>query len=257
MLALSLATSQAQNIYSANVVGYINITIPHGGLAFIGNQLYNLTGTNNAAQIIQNLESDPNGITNNVLYYWTGSGFAVYYWYTAADADNQFGQNFGDGWYDSGGGIHNVVLNQGGGFFLANAENVGLQTVTLTGQVQQGTNTLPINTGYNALSIVPPLSTNIDCALLNTPNVWTSDPNGTTNDALNIWTGSGYRIAYYYTATDADNQFGQNFGNGWYDSGGGYHSLDPLYIPQVGQAFFVQHFGGTKNWVYVYTVPQS
>jgi len=256
MLALSLATSQAQNIYSANVVGYINITIPGGHQAFIGNQLYNLTGTNNAAQIIQNLESDPNGITNNILYYWTGSGFATYYWFTAADADTWFGADSGNGWYDIVGNYINLVLNQGGGFFLRNTESGGSQTVTLTGQVQQGTNSITVAQGFNALSIVPPLSTNIDSSLLGFPG--TSDPNSITNDVMYVWNGNAFSAVYYFTAADADTWFGADSGNGWYDIIGTYQSLTPAYIPAVGQAFFLNHVAtGSRTWTYVYNVPQQ
>jgi len=38
-LAASLASSMAQNVYSLNVVGYVNVTLPHGKFAAVANPL--------------------------------------------------------------------------------------------------------------------------------------------------------------------------------------------------------------------------
>jgi len=252
-LALTLTSSQAQ-VYSQNVVGYINVTIPANQFALIGNQLQfgsDANQTNNDAALLAGVNSDFNGVTNTVLYYWNGGGYNIYYYYLAADADNQFGSDSGNGWYDGGGGFHVVSLSQGAGSFVRNAFPGGQITVTTAGQVVQGTYSLPIVVGLNAVSIVPPISTNIDSAQINWPG--TSDFNGATNDVMYIWTGSGYNIAYYYVAGDADNQFGSDSGNGWYDGGGTFRSLDPNYQPKVGQGFFLRSYKA-KTWTYSFTV---
>ena len=44
-LAASLASSMAQNVYSLNVVGYYNVTIPQNGLYMIANQLNTTNNT--------------------------------------------------------------------------------------------------------------------------------------------------------------------------------------------------------------------
>ena len=52
-LAVGLSTSIAQNVYSLNVVGYINITVAGGGYTLCANQLNN--GTNGINQVLANL----------------------------------------------------------------------------------------------------------------------------------------------------------------------------------------------------------
>jgi len=47
-LAAGLVTSQAQPVYSANVVGYMNVPLPSGQYISMANQLdFDGTGTNN------------------------------------------------------------------------------------------------------------------------------------------------------------------------------------------------------------------
>jgi len=251
-IVAGFVSAQAQTVYSQNVVGYINITIPANRFFFLGNQLTN-AGTGNAInQVLTNgPASDPNAVTNTVAYIWNNSGgfFDTFQFYTAADADNQFGQNFGNGWYDSGGNLITKTLDQGAGTFIGNPSPSAI-TLTLVGQVPQGTNFIKVTPGFNTYSVVPPIVTNLDSTLLAFPGQ--SDPNAITNDVVYIFspTAGLYNSYSYYTAVDADNQFGQNFGSGFYDSGG---NIAPT-ATTVGSGFFIFHPGATNTWKYSFNV---
>lgn len=118
----------------------------------------------------------------------------------------------------------------------------------------QTTNSIAITTGFNTYSLVPPISTNIDNALFSFPG--TSDINGVNNDVIYKFNGVGYNTAQYFTGSDADAYFGIGPGSpsGLYDPVGTYESLSPAFIPKVGEAFFINHSGAPKTWVYKFTV---
>jgi hypothetical protein len=246
-LAAGILSSSAQT-YSQNVVGYINVTVPTGAhqFQFIANQLQTVTtnGTNNIQDVFgaSTLGSDPNGILNTVLYDWNGSGYTPYFYYNASDSGyNQAG------FYDNGGNYANsAILNQGSGAFIQNPGAAPL-TVTFTGNVIQGTNVLSIKPGFNALSIIEPVSTNIDSTLCGF--VGTSDPNGLNNDVLYIF-NNGWTPLFYYNASDS----GYNQA-GFYDNGGNYQSANPAYFPTVGAAFMIQHLvNTTTTWTNKFSV---
>jgi hypothetical protein len=255
-LAAGLVSSwgQSSNVYSVNVVGYYNVSVPAGGYAFLANQLTN-AGNNVSLALTNGPRSDVNGVQNTVLFRWTGGGYSTYQFFTGSDADNYFliGPGSPDGWYDAAGTLTSTTLDQGAGNFLYNPSPVAI-TNTLLGEVVQRTNNIPIVTGFNALSLVPPVSTNIDSLLGNFPG--TSDVNGINNDIYYFFTGGGYSTLQYFTGPDADNYFliGPGSPSGWYDAGGTYQSLNPAFIPKVGQAFFIRHFTAPTNWVYSFTV---
>lgn len=61
-MAASMACSMAQNVYSANVVGYVNVTLPHGQFYAVGNPLdATMGGTIAGANNITNLFSTAAG----------------------------------------------------------------------------------------------------------------------------------------------------------------------------------------------------
>jgi len=130
-------------------------------------------------------------------------------------------------------------LNQGSGSFVQNPAAAPI-TLTFTGTVIQGTNVLAIKPGFNALSIIEPVSTNIDSTLCGF--VGTSDPNGVTNDVLYSF-NNGWNLLYYYNAVDSGGAAG------FYDGGGNYQSANSAYFPTVGQAFFIDHVvNNTEYW---------
>jgi len=133
ILAAGLATSMAQNVYSLNVVGYYNVTVPAGGgLKMVVNQLD--TTNNTLAALIKNV---PDGTQ---FFKWTGSTY-----------DGALYEDPGTGgeWSKS------FDLPPGDGGFLKNNSGTAL-TITFVGEVKQGNLTNAVPAGYNIEgSIVP------------------------------------------------------------------------------------------------------
>jgi len=255
-LVAGIISSEAQ-VYSQNIVGYYNLSVPSHKFSLIANQFVNgsdVNKTNNSVSAIFNgLISDPNAVNNTTLYLWNGAGYNIYQYFTGPDADNNFLTSGSvNGFYDSGGTLITTPLKQGSGSFLYNPAAVGL-TNTMTGNVVIGTNTLSITHGFNIYSIVQPISTNIasSATFANFPG--TSDPNAVNNDTLYLWNGNGYNIYQYFTGPDADNNFLTSGSvNGFYDSGGTLINA----APTVGQGFFLNHIVNTTvPWTVSFASP--
>ena len=251
-LAASVISSEAQ-VYSQNVVGYYNVTIPSQKFVLFANQLVSGTDanqTNNAiTSVFSGLGSDPNGVNNSVLYFWNGSGYNIWQYYSGADADYNFiTSGSASGFYDSGGTLHSPSFKQGSGSFIYNPTSSNV-VATVTGTVPQGTNVIPVITGFNIYSVVPPVATNLESALVGFP--FTSDQNGVNNDVLYKWNGNGFNIWQYFTANDANYNFlASGLTTGFYDSGGTIHDT----TTQVGQAFFLFHSGAPVQWTNSFSV---
>lgn len=146
-----LATSLAQsNVYSLNVVGYINVPLVNGA---------NAAGTFNL--IANPLDLDGYGTNNTFNSVLSTNGWA--------QGTVAYGFNPATGLYESA--TFNFInkswgntpvavlgLQPGNGIFLknGNAGTAGPTTVTLVGNVMQGTLGNPINQGYQiASSMVP------------------------------------------------------------------------------------------------------
>ena len=133
-LAASLASSMAQNVYSLNVVGYYNITVPASGFYMIANQL---NTTNNTLDSLL-----PSVADGSQLYKYAG-GYSAY----AYDATIP-------GWTTTG-----ITLNPGEAAFFRDTVGGSGQVLTFVGEVLQNTspglvNTLPIGNSIRA-SMVP------------------------------------------------------------------------------------------------------
>jgi len=131
LTAAGVATSMAQsNVYSLNVVGYVNVTCPANQLVLLANQL-NTTNNTIGALI-------PNGPAFAQFYKYNG-GYTAYGF---DDVDLVWTPNA------------NATLNPGeGGFYRSPSAT----TLTFVGEVLQGsrTNTLPIGLYAIRSSIVP------------------------------------------------------------------------------------------------------
>jgi hypothetical protein len=254
-LAAGIISSQAQ-VYSANVVGYYNVTIPAHKYYFFGNQLVSgsdASQTNNNVNTVlsSGLISDSNGATNSVLYIWTGAGYGtILSYFNQSDANAYWGNNAA-GWYDGSGTLQNIPLNQGAGAFIYNAANSSM-TLSVVGTVPQGTNVINVPKGFNTYALVEPVSTNLDSALVGFPAV--SDSNGVTNDVYYGWTGSGFgTILSYFNQNDANTYWGVNQA-GWYDGSGANQSANPAVWPTVGQGFIINRFGPSTKWTNSFSV---
>jgi hypothetical protein len=141
-LAAGVATSMAANVYSVNVVGYVNVTLA-SGYNLISNPL-DVDGVDNVQTILPTL---PDGTQ---MLQWVGSGFAPAIQYYA-----------GLGWYDASLNPATNNLPPGIGFFINN-QSGSATTVTFVGTVVQGTNTQQVGPGYNFLASVPPIASDLD-----------------------------------------------------------------------------------------------
>jgi hypothetical protein len=139
-LAVGAATSSMAQVFSQNVVGYVNVTVTNGQFLAVANPLNN--GTNTLDEILPNAPAN-----TTVVYEFTPSGFVTYtkranWGATAA------GRPFGPG----------------KGFFV---QNTGTTPTTLTfvGEVPEGTKTVAIASGFNLISSAFPLSGAVETGL--------------------------------------------------------------------------------------------
>lgn len=162
-LVAGVVSSQAQ-VYSANIVGYVNSTCPANTLVLLSNPLDN--GTNTANDLLASL---PNKSTIQV---WNGSAFTPLT-------------------KTSSGFAGNPSLPVGTGFFVKSASNF---TNTFVGNVvpapngNSASNALPASALVLVGSVLP-VGGNFNDVGTNTFNLNATLPNKST---IQIWNGSGF-----------------------------------------------------------------
>ena len=213
-LAAFVSSSLAQ-VYSLNVVGYYNVTVP-SGFYFAANQLK--AGNNSIKEV---LPPSANLSSCSVLV-WNKS-------------IAKFQENITDGtdWFDAQTGdptSSTTVLAPGTSFFLNNS--AGQFTQTFVGEVTQGALNIPMGPGFNAVSSM-------------TPQVLDLSGNGFPQD-------SALKLSFFANAT-ALYSFYETDGSGtWFNSQTGDPTT---LTPAVGQGFFAENTGGsTLNWARTFTV---
>jgi len=161
-LAVGALSSMAQtsNVYSANVVGYITVTLTNNSAyTLIANQLdLDGTGTNNTLYTSLGTNLPPG---TKVLAFNPGT---VSYSSALLNAS-------GTTWLGSTAAA-NAALNPGGGVFvLLPASAASPVTATLVGNVLQGSNSVPISVGYQLVSYLYPVAGNLTANLGYNPSV--------------------------------------------------------------------------------------
>jgi len=167
LLAAGVVTSEAQ-VYSQNIVGYVNTVLPVGNTA-ISNPL--LTGTNGAEQVLTSLQG------GDGLLVWNGAGYSGYTY-------------FGPGsWVDQNGNpVAAPTLTQGAGFFYQNGQ-ASAETNTFVGTVLS-TNTVALPVGNTLVGSSIPYAAAADSTNFTLPLQG--------GDGLLLWTGSGYAGYTYF-----------------------------------------------------------
>lgn len=252
-LAAGIISSQAQPVYSQNVVGYYNVPIGGNQFSLVANQL-NLDNTNGISQIFTgSLVSDVNGVNNSVIWLWN-RGTAQYnsfQYFSSADALTDFGVAQA-GWWDAGGPtFHNEPLPPGNAAFIQNFNNGSSITVTVVGTVAQGTNILTLNQGYSLVGSPVPVSTNICSSNIGFAGF--SDVAGVNNDVIWLWNPGTkqYNSFQYFNAADALTDFGVATAGFW---DAGIPALQNV-SPNVGTGFFIQHIvAGSTVWTNIFQV---
>jgi len=245
-LAAGIISSQAQPVYSQNVVGYVNQVMVGGGVFnMVCNPLSN--GTNNAEQLISSMTG------GELIYLWNTSG-GGYYTYS------YLGQNSGltYNWVDAGGvpipnaaldtSVPPPVIPPGTAFFYTCAAK---QTNTWTGVVVL-TNSVHLlgggvfNMVSSSLAVGGPLEfTNVVGGAVNT-NINAVLQGG---DLVYLWNnnGGGY-FTYSYLGLNSGLTYN------WVDAGGvpipgaAPDTSVPPPVLNVGQGMFYTTASAT-NWV--------
>lgn len=184
-LAAGLATAVAQNVYSLNVVGYYNVTVPQGGIYLMANQLN--TTNNQLGNII------PTAQDYTELYFYSNGKYTGYQFVGPG--------NYGNGWNDP-----TLVLNPGQAFTVVDPGTPGGQTFTFVGEVEQGNLA-------NTLLTSPDQTANICFRSSIVPQ------QGTLSGDLGV-PAEDYDEAYLWDSTQqkfvgSEDVGPDNFGNGW------------------------------------------
>jgi len=174
-LAAGVMSSHAQ-VYSQNIVGYVNIPLVAGN-NLIANQLdYDGTGTNNTVNTVF-----PNGLPNKtVISAWnpSTSTFVPAEYFTSS------------GWSGTNSTYIYSALQPGSGFFI----KVNTATnITLVGNVITGTNTYPVPVGFTVQAPSAPIAGTLDT---------TNGYHPSNKDIVDVWVpaSSTFTAFEYFTS---------------------------------------------------------
>jgi len=175
-LAASVISSRAQ-VYSQNIVGYVNVPLV-SGYSVLANQLdYDGTGTNNTVATV----FGTNLLAGTVVYAWQPAtvGYASATWLNSKGTLKWTGNT----------NAVSAALNtaNGLGVFISSP---GTNNLTLVGTVLQQTNVQALVSGYNFVSSIAPLGGGLTTTLGYAPTV---------GDHAYVWNPAtqGYGLSSY------------------------------------------------------------
>jgi hypothetical protein len=212
-LAATAATSMAQsNVYSLNVVGYINVGLTNG-FNLIANQM-DLDGnlTNNTVNTVFSTNLPAN---SKAYAYSPATGYTI--------------STFNGTAWGPPGTLAGVAagLSPGRGVWVLIPGTSGTSiTLTEVGNVVQGSHGIPIVTGFQLASVIPPLA-----AKISTDMGYVA----AANEKVYMFRNGAYQIRTYN-------------GTAWGPPALG----EPT--PNVGEAFWLQA-AAAKTWTQTYSVP--
>ena len=224
-LAAGIISSQAQSVYSQNVVGYANVATPVGGVNYLLAVPFKVGVSNGANEVFPSLPEFSEILIWNPL--------SVNYTFAKSDTGS------GTGWSDAfDGPVPVPVLPVGLGFFLKPASGV---TNTIAGSVAINTGTSNVMTlatgGVNYL---------IGCAVPYAGSVTNgNDSGGGPNlnalpefSEMLVWNPN--TVSYTFAKTDTGSA------TGWSDAFDG-----PVAVPSitVGQGFFLKPAASNAKWI--------
>ena len=242
--ALGSVSVMAQtNVYSLNTVGYINITVQQG---------YNIitcplvtSPDNTLGSVLPNTTSN---FDQCVLTLYSPSAGPT----TITAKNPALPGTGGTGWSPAG-SSSNVVLAPGVGFWIYNGQSSNL-TITLVGTVTNGLATNMLQSGYNLVSSMLPMSGDIYTnPLCGNDGVHGFTNVNTTGDEIYVFNPVGqvgYTGGVYSTiATNLSENNGSPVECQTWKLG------DPI-VQYVGEGFFYYDSGATINWVENYSSTQ-
>jgi hypothetical protein len=222
-LAASLASSMAQNVYSLNVVGYVNVTLPHGAFTCVANPLDatmggTVAGGNDSGNLFTNTAA--NLFNGSKLQPWNSAinDFSAQINYSTIT--KKWGSTF-----SMAPGVAAMFFNNGA------SDTV----ITFTGQVPQGTYSVGslIKGGFSMVGSPVPIGGDLTNS---TSAVGLVPSNG---DTLATWGGTDWRASSKWSTITKK----------WSASATATAGIAP------GQGFFYFNNGSSaNNWVSNFTV---
>ena len=241
-LAAGVISSQAQGtVYSQNVVGYVNISIPAHASQMIANQLD--TGSNTLDNVFQGTGLSS---TKTEVLEWNGAGYNVYTYLNCSASPSSPGvAGFWNATQTAEVGATNY-LQPGQGIFVLNG-SASTATIPTVGQVVQGTNVYTVAAGANIYSVPQPLAgLPIDQSPVNFPVV-------STKTEYLQWTGSGYNTYTYLNCSASPTSPGQ--AGFWNATQTIDEDTNPAAWPVAGGSFFILNGAGhSLTWTNVFEV---
>jgi len=230
--ALGSVSVHAQNVYSLNAVGYINVTCSPG---------FNIISCPLIAtpdNTVNTLLNNGNGSLNGVVL-WFYNPVTLFSYDEGLPIGVKGGTSNTNGWDFNG----TNTLNPGQACWFDNTSSSNI-TVTFVGTVPTGPITNALLPGYNLVSTVVPASGDIvSNSIMNLTNYNVGDVVLTYNPLV---------PPYYVTYTSGSGKgYGSGYNLNWTAAG------DPV-LPNVGGGFWYQNnkAGATVNWVENYSVSQ-
>jgi len=237
--ALGSVSAHAQNVYSLNAVGYINVTcIP--GFNMVTCPLLCTDTNGNPNNTIGNVLNNASGaLTGNDVYFWFPSANPPAY---SEDIAKAIGTAKADTANSNGWSFNGTnVAAPGVGFWF---DNTGSNNIVLTfvGTVPTGPITNTLVAGFNLVGSAVPMSGDI---VSNTISAFTNYNVGDTVYTYNAASNPQYTE---YTSTTNSKADGFGYSGNWTSKG------DPM-VPNVGQGFWYDNgIGTTVHWVENYSV---
>jgi hypothetical protein len=234
LVAAGVASSMAQsNVYSLNVVGYVNINIQPG---------YSLI-------TLPMQSADPTSSINSVLTNTTPvmpGGSYVYTWNPVTSTLANAIYAGGDGnWYDETYTyLQTNALPPGAAFYInmPTVANGGVAncTITCVGTVIQGTNSITENVGYGFYGNFEPIQGDI------LTNGFPVTADGSYCYTWNYASQAFNQAVYAVTAADNGTPYPQ-----FYDQ---TYVTNEYVIPAVGQGFVYYNLGASAPWTQIFEV---
>ena len=226
LVAAGVATSMAQsNVYSLNIVGYVNVPVTANKFYLLANPFTDGAGDNINNVFTASLNPNAAGFDSSSLWTFSATGGYIPEGYNAASATN--------GTWAPG----TTSLAPGKGFWFQPAAS---GTITFTGSVVlSSTNTLlgNGNSEFNLVGSAYPASTNLVGLGIN----WLAVNNGAGQDGDGV-----YR--WDPVAQNFSPAFGFNFGTGWAPGNTNGPTLN------VAEGFFYLNANNTDQWIQSFTV---
>jgi len=232
--ALGSVSVHAQNVYSLNAVGYINVTL-QPGFNIISCPLITAPD-NSVGTVLNNATGNAQSLTGCHVYFWSPtSGYSE-------DTAKVVGSGFADttnvnGW--SAGGTN--LATPGVGFWFQNNFSSNI-TVTFVGTVPSGPITNTLVAGFNLVGSVVPMSGDIASNSISALTNYNIGDDVYTYNSTNSPVYTKYTTATGFPA-------GHGYGGNWTSA------VDPI-LATVGEGFWYEDNSAVVEWVENYSVSQ-